>query len=574
MQMEFLHPPEGQGIKNRVLLLLVISKDRRFELVCYEWDCATALATATPIVRLQPDNQLPLLLVPLTISTAFLLVFENSIRVCKDFFGGNSISYTTYMRPREPGEEPKYSQRSIWTQWARPSRRDLHIQDQDNIYLCRKDGAICLLAIEEGGPTIRTINHGVSLGVNLNTSFASIDHGCHNSDLLVVGGDESDGGGWLLEPGQDFQKSFVIPNWTPMVDFISTDDVDVLEAYSRHGATRPDRNRLPKRLFAGTGRGKEHGGVTEIRYGIEGRMRTEPGSCRELLQIGVTRIWILDGFGKDSTLVLLSYPIHTELFQWSMPKGFEDLENDYKYIDFDAGTVAAGVTTDGLIIQVTKTSMRAAFYESDVEPLYQQVNVVAAHVQVSKDEHKVCKVEPAAWKDEFGKALLLRACLNGTVYYLHLSTFESDGRLITHHSIGASIRLPAQPIFVSIEQVGRDYFAFVGTVAAILQVFHIEPRLGLSLATEYKFEGSFAVCETIAVLDSQFAWDRRHLVLCGLRNGFLEVLKWGQESSSKCALLAVFLWRSLITSSSQIKAETSHIPSRKTCSSRKLGKCD
>lgn len=561
--MEFLHPPEGQGIKDRVILLLVISKNRRSRLVCYEWDCATTLATASPIgdgQRLRADEQLPLLLVPLTRSTAFMLVFEKRITVYRDILGGNAIAYTMSMRIHEPREEPGIFQRPIWTQWARPSRHDLHFQNQDNIYLCREDGVVLFLEIKEGGQMVNSTHQVGNLGVNVNTSFASIDLGSRDSDLLVVSGDESDGGGWLFEARQDARKEFVIPNWTSMVDFVSTDDVDVLEAYPRHGAIRPDKNKLPKRLFASTGRGREHGGVTEIRYGIEGRKRTEPGSCREILQIGVTRIWVLDGFEKDSALVLLSYPMHTQLFQWSMSKGFEEFENDYKYINFDDGTIAAGATTTGLIIQVTKTSLRAAFYESDVEPLYEQVNVVAAHVQVSKDESKVCKVERAVWKHEFGKALLLQAFLSGTVHYLHLSTFELDGGLITHHSIGASIQLPTQPTFVSIEQVGGEYFAFVGTVAAALQVFRIEPRLGLSLATEYQFEGSVAVCDTVAVLDSQSARDRRHFILCGLRNGFLEVLKWDQKSSSKCPLAAVFLWRSFITSSSQIKTKSSHTP--------------
>jgi hypothetical protein len=523
--MDFLHPPEGQGTNNRVILLLVISQDRRSRLVCYEWDCTTNLATASPIgggQRLRSDEQLPLLLVPLTKSTAFLLVSEKRITAYRNILTGNATAHTLLIRDHEPSEELGSSPRlPIWTQWARPSRHDLHVQNQDNIYLCREDGIVQFLEIKDAVQMLDSTHRVGKLGVNVNTSFASVDLGCKGSDLLVVSGDESDGGGWLFEARRDANKRFVIPNWTSMVDFASTDDAEVLEAYPRQSATRPNPNKLPKRLFASTGRGSKHGGVTEIRYGIEGIKQTNLESYCEIPQIGVTQIWILDGFAEDLILILLSYPTHTSLFQISMKGVLEDLmENDYVNIDFDAKTIAAGATRNGLIVQITEASFRAVIYGQNVGFFYQQANIIVACVR--------------ACEDEPNKALLLIACRSENVQYLHFGRFELDGGSITYHAIGAPYPLPAQPTFVSLERVGLEILAFVGTVASTLQVFRIYPDLGLNLTSEYKFEGVVAVCDTVAVLDPHAPGDNKHLIVCGLRNGLLEVLRWNPEFLGKC----------------------------------------
>lgn len=49
LRMEFLHPPADDH--DHVLLLLVVSKNRRTRLFCYEWDCSTSLRTAGLKVR-------------------------------------------------------------------------------------------------------------------------------------------------------------------------------------------------------------------------------------------------------------------------------------------------------------------------------------------------------------------------------------------------------------------------------------------------------------------------------------------------------------------------------------------
>ena len=487
-------------------------------MVCYEWDSTTSLVTASSISDGQPlrsDEQLPLLLVPLTNSATFMLVFEKRMTIYKDILMGNAIAHTQLIRTHNLAE--KFAQPPLWTQWARPSRYDLDIQNQDNIYLCREDGLVHFLEIKHGVQVVNTIYRVGMLGANIDTSFASIDLGCKGSDVLVLSGDESDGGGWLFETGQNAKKMFAIPNWTKLADFVSTDDDEVLEAYFAQTAIRRDKDKLPKRLFASTGRGREHGGITEIRFGIPGRIKTSPDLSCPISQIGVTRMWILDGFAKSKDLrfLLLSYPTHTSLKMM----GRNDIGNDCPNIEFDEVTVAAGATEDGLIIQVTKVSLRASFYGSDVKAFYQEANVIAACVWVPEDELK---------------PLLLLAYLHDDVHFLHFGTFDWDDGTITHRSIGIPLQLPDRPTFVSVGRVGLDDFAFVGTVCATLQVFRIHLQLGLSPVSDYHFKGTVAICDSVAVLGSISARNTRHFILCGLRNGYLEVLRWYQESSSKC----------------------------------------
>ena len=525
MKMEFLHTPEGQGTHNRVILLLIISRGQRSRLVCYEWDSATSLANANPVGdghRLRADEQLPLLLIPLKKSTAFMLVFEKRFTVYKDILTGNPIAHTLPLCTHESLDVPPNSQKlPIWTQWARPHRHDIYSQNQDNIYLCREDGVVDFLEFKSGAQMIDSTHHVGELGVNVLTAFASIDLDLGNRpDLLVVSGDECDGGGWLFEARRNAAKSFVISNWTSMVDFMSTDDVDVLEAYPHQSAMRLTTNKLPKRLFACTGRGKKHGGLTEIRYGVEWRKEVKRQSSFGISQIGVLQMWVLDGFAVNTRLILLSYPTHTSLFRSIDKRPFEEvLENDYTNIDFDSGTLAAGASSSGLIVQVTKNSLQVACYGLDVKPFYQMAEFVAACVRVCGEEAS--------------ETLLLLACVNDSAYHLHLSSFELDRDIISHHEIGSSVQVSAQPTFVSIERVGREYFAFVGTAAAILQVFRLEPRSGLTLISDYNFEGTFAVCDTVAVLDSPSGGDTKNFILCGLRNGTLQILRWNQKFSSK-----------------------------------------
>lgn len=525
--MEFLYPPEDAANENRVILLLVIFKDRKSKLACYEWDSSTRLATAS-LISDGPDLRrvewLPLLLVPLMNSTSFMLVSNKVITVYKKTPVGHIVADSQFLATHDSSEE--FAPKPTWIQWARPIRHDLNVQNQDNIYLCRQDGLVYFLEIKHGVQVAITIHYMGNLGANIDTSFASVDLGYKESDLLVLIGDGCDGGGWLIKARQSAKRSFVITNWTSTVDFTSTFDGGLFPISFGYIASRREKYKLPRRLFTCTGRGKDHGGMTEARFGIQGTIDTCLDMSCSISQIGVTRVWVLDGFveSKDLKFILLSYPTETSL----TIIGRDIPEHDCINIDLDAATLAVGASKDGLIIQVTTISLRATLYGSNEASFYEQAETIAACV-------RVCESNPGA--------LVLLACFHNNVHFLRLVTFTLDDGKIVHHSIGIPLQLPDRATCISIERVGFEYFAFVGTVSAALNVFRIHLKRGLSFISDYKLEGIFPICDSVAMLGSIAAQDRRYLILCGLRNGCMEVLRWDPQSSSKCPLFLAYLWQ-------------------------------
>lgn len=521
--MDFLHPPEGRGNEDRVILLLVLSKDRQSRLMCYEWDCSTDLTNASQMVggqRICSDERLPLLLVPLTKSTAFMLVSEKRITIYRDILTGNATTHTLPLRVEEPPERflVGASRRSpIWTQWARPSRHDPHVQKHDNIYLCRDDGVICFLQIKDSvAQMVDSIHQVDNLGVNIDTSFASIDLGAYGADLLVVGGDESDGGGWLFEPRQHANKKLVIPNWTAVTDFTSAES-------SRIGAGHPLANfrtgRDLNRLFASTGRDLRHGGITEIRCGIEASLEITLNLPQDISQLGITQIWALDDVSGNGVLMLLSHPAHTSLWHMNSEGAIVDFtESDELRLDFHARTMAAGVTADGLIIQVTERSIICALSQPNAEPFYQKADISAACVQICEDEHP--------------SAVLLMVLRQENGLHLHLGRFESDGLLITYRPMGSPKPLMSEPSFITLKQIGDTYLAFIGTLEAIIQIYRGSSTSGLSFAYTYSFEGQVAICDSVAILEGSAGLGSEALLVCGLRNGSIEILRMDLERSS------------------------------------------
>ena len=79
--MEFLHPSRTDNTEE-VILLVVAATKQKTKLHCYVWDSSTDLRQASQLgsgQRVPENEQLPLLLIPLTMSTAFMLVFQQFI---------------------------------------------------------------------------------------------------------------------------------------------------------------------------------------------------------------------------------------------------------------------------------------------------------------------------------------------------------------------------------------------------------------------------------------------------------------------------------------------------------------
>lgn len=229
LKIEFLHPSKDD--EHHVILLVVTSEKTKTRIRCYEWDSSTHVSEAVELgngQRVSDDQQLPLLLIPLTMSTAFLLVFEDRIVTYTGVLHRPATSHVHWLDHMEGPEEPGSSRaKPVFTQWARAMRREDHVSKQDNIFLCREDGVVRFLDISEEReiPHMLDSSHKAGrLKVNVNTAFASLDLGIQFHDLLVAGGDMSDGGLWTFEPRRVPTKPMAkFPNWTPTIDFVAAD---------------------------------------------------------------------------------------------------------------------------------------------------------------------------------------------------------------------------------------------------------------------------------------------------------------------------------------------------------------
>ncbi len=177
-----------------------VGSDQTTRLLCFEWDYTASLRTVKQLgTHGQPVGRfetLPILLIPLTIASAFILVCEHVVSVYRNILTG-----TATRRVIEHYEDPANYQGGssrkppLWTYWARPVRTADYSSGHDDLFLCREDGIVKALDIAEETEVMLNaqVNAG-ALGCNIDTAFSSLDLGLNHPDLLIAGGDMSVGG--------------------------------------------------------------------------------------------------------------------------------------------------------------------------------------------------------------------------------------------------------------------------------------------------------------------------------------------------------------------------------------------
>ena len=576
--MEFLHPPAGEP--NQIILLLVVARNPRNRLVWYDWNADMPLHQAQMIpskAPLHPDEELPLLLIPLVKNAAFILVCEKRIVLIKDILTGGFHRFMHHFGLEEEPEEPGASQRRpIWVQWARPMRSKYMRPNEDNIVLCREDGIVQYMVINHALKQMMDSNHNVGrLGVNINTSFATIDLGPHTDDLLIAGGDESDGGLWGFPPRQKYpNQRGILPNWTLINDFA----VANVPIERQHTGTVPKKgSKKQQRLFACSGRGK-YGAISEIRYGVEGLKKIGTVDIGDDLKNGILGIWALHGFYGheeerqtkylgDVTYVVLSHPLRTNLLRleliqdpdpYSNPhsKDSNDVEkdvglleskvsvigDDINTLDLYARTIAVGRTFRGLIIQITETSLRALrlprlpkgnhekIEDADIEDRKPDKSQLDAERSQPPYVHLFAnsRILAACIYPTVGKTIIVLAAQRDGQFYLEIGTFASEYQPLEHQ-----IPLHAQPSCLSLLRVGKEFLILLGNLVGELEIYDTGPELLTpTKLTHYAFAGSFGICGSIATIAKATMKEMQTYLICGLRNGTVEVLNLSKESGS------------------------------------------
>lgn len=192
--LEFLYP-RPQDPQHIILLLIVVNRGVP-RLITYDWelgdDLREALSAEKVGHRLPQQHEMPLLIIPLTIRTAFFAVSEGEIAFCKDVLQGAPSFEPCEIDDFEPTQHHDGTETPLWTAWSRPPRLSRYQQTNDHIYLAREDGLVMFLECDSDN--ILGAAFYVGTFGNVSTAFASLAH--HNDDILIIGGDSGLGGVW------------------------------------------------------------------------------------------------------------------------------------------------------------------------------------------------------------------------------------------------------------------------------------------------------------------------------------------------------------------------------------------
>ena len=562
LRMEFLYPPEGEP--NRIILLLVVAKKNQSRLIWYDWngDLPLHQAQLRPNkIPLHPDEQLPLLLIPLIKNTAFILVCEKRIVLIKDILTGGFHRYLHHFAFQQESQEPGASQgRPIWVQWARPMRSKKFRPSEDHIILCREDGIVQYMVIDHGIKQMIDSNYSVGkLGININASFAIVDLGLYTDDLLVAAGNESDGGLWNFPPRHKGpSQRGTIPNWTPLNDFaVANIPVD-----QQNAETAAAANNTPKgqqRLFACSGKGR-HGAISEIRYGVEASKKIDTVVDRNDFINGMLGIWALHGFYgnaveherpdkhlSDVTLIILSHPTRTCLLQLWLKQDSDPGENEAGLLDADVNllgqdlgldlnsrTIAVGRTARGLTIQITENSIRATLLPLPIE--VPDSGIKKEDTEDRKPDKNQRSQPRYLYSVE--DSHILAACIHtinmNTIivlaaeragqFSLEFGTFAKG-----YQPLDQNISLQAQPSCLSLLAIENELLVLVGTTAGALEVYPLDDVVSglLNNATtiRHAFARPFGICDSIATMARVTTNGAQPLLVCGLRDGTVETIE-------------------------------------------------
>ncbi|CAO1600283.1 hypothetical protein XANCAGTX0491_003978 [Xanthoria calcicola] len=521
LKMEFLHPSKGD--EHHVILLLVISKGQGSLLVRFEWDCRAGLSMfeRKPSQALAKSTRLPHLLIPLTYGTSFALVFANQITVYKDILAGNAKGQSIPLETVEPWEEPQGSNRlPIWTQWARPMRStkrpDLEI---DNIYLCRGDGVVYYIDIKESSiPMISSQCSACAVRASLSSAFATLDLGDESNDALIAAGEMGDGGMWYLKPRGPLELVGTIRNWTPLGDMTTA---RVNGPSSNLAGTNSQIWQRDKRLFACTGRGPRHGAITEIRIGTEAVKLGPTIELGELADNGILDLWAMPVRSHNGIYLMISRPTETELMllrsSIENPQETPQAASEIEELNLNERTIAAGSTAEGFLVQVTPSSINAIAQEHGILPLAwhcEEASITAASFLTIPSRTTVLLIVFRKYND----------------LYLHHGHFGSQGGRIVFEELGEPVRLQSEASSLALYWVENRILAFVGTLAATLQIYAANAGSSLSPYFEYSFDDPFSICDSLAVLITKIQAvgcgevEDGQLVVCGLRNGTVRTL--------------------------------------------------
>lgn len=497
--MEFLYPePDNE---NKIILLFVISKGSDTLAVAYDWDSAESLRHDRPKVilkKLPEVCRLPGLIIPLTKSTSFLIA-TTSLLLEFNHFTSPEMKFR-----KQPIPETDSSLSMTWAKWTRPYRHQKYNKSHDDIYLCREDGVILYVEISNNG-FIDDVHSLGSLDCDVDGAFDTIDFSdpSHGGDLLIAAGNTGNGGLFISEPRQNPTCVQKFENWAPILDTALVPPSQQSAQHEHFMKTHLNENSL---LYACSSCANGRGAVNEFRYGYEAQI----GWIVSLEDLSSARsIWCIPDFSDEGTYLLVSDPITSTLLYLPRSNAGEiyAIDDLNSALDTSTQTLAAGYTSDGVLVQVTSNSVclavpenpslkHASSFQIDQSVLISAVNgKLALSTVVLKSDHGIAL--------KIGKITLLDGCLSSD----HLADI---------------LDLKEVPTSLLIEEINDDIFIFIGSGEGHIDCYQLLNR-------ETHFIGRYTLDlsdgDLLKVIDSMvfLTWPGTHhaALFCGLRSGIL-----------------------------------------------------
>jgi hypothetical protein len=508
LKMDFLPPPSR--VKHQVMLLLLVAQRNGTYIHLYTWDKRLGLGNAKPNrcsgQRLPLEDKNPLMLIPSTQWTSFIIVTETEIVVYDDILSPHAKRINLPLTDQYPPRYENSTRTPLWVQWTKPTRQPHYTKTHDDICLVREDGQMRYYIIDRTTPTkIDAHFRPGNLGINVDTAFASMEGpaALGGGDTYIVGGDLTDGGVFQCIAKSSPTCIQIIPNISPVHDLLTINSHD----HNGSNALRdPDKQ---ERIFVCSGRGTGHTAVSEIRYGLEAQI----GLTVDYNDLAsVSQVWTLSDTQNGRLVFLISHAQHTtamSLYLADFELEVADSES-CPGIDLTTPTLAAAVIHNELIMQVTQVAVNITVLSPDAPTMSKPYTsrIVAAAIS--------------------GKLRLFAIGFEMvTGFDIRLFRVSSSDSTVEVEHVGEAIHLSQAPTALSFADNGPIRLLLVGTVSGLLLIMSLDQDAGLRLVAEHSLTSLLKRSETCTI--SSLAVLKRTSdvecgLLCGLRTGSLVCL--------------------------------------------------
>lgn len=501
MLMDFLYSSENE--KNNIILLLVVARGPLTYAVYYIWDFTKGVRQTQPkpITTKLPDFcRLPNLLIPLTKSSNYLLITPSFIVY--------NLSPTSSKARKQRCSDLVSNSPSVWAKWARPYRHSKYDTLHDDVFLCREDGRLTYVDIDNKGQ-IRLINMIGQLDCEVDAAFDTIDfnHPSHGGDLLIAGGSTGHGGLFIQIARQNPECVQRFVNWAPIFDTVV---VPPLQKKSGHEVDTTKDSSDDPHLYVSSTSSNNTGAVYEFRYGYEAQI----GMIIPLEDFTSAQVvWVIPDFSQDGIYFLISDPVSSALMHLSRNENDESdeiyaVDGSDLYLDLSVQSLAAGSTSTGVLLQVTPNAVRSVLLNNSelncvtefpveqtvlVATVNGELGLVAAALRSEQKEMSI----------QVGRAILSEEFLN----------FAFTRK---------AVQLEHEPICIMVEALKDETYIFVGTSDGCIVFYRLE-RDEILCVGEYTLnmpqDHISKAIESMALVD--WTGTERAALYCGLRSGLL-----------------------------------------------------